>query len=49
MNRSFITLFNVRDKLVNRGCLNHNLSDGAIEFKVEAIGFKKTLQWLKGL
>ena len=50
MNKAYIALFNARDNALARGvAINHNLSDGGLEMKVEDIGFKKTLEYIKGL
>jgi len=49
ITKSFIALMNIRNKVVNAGILNRNLSDGGIECMVEDYGYTYTKNYLKGL
>jgi len=49
ISNSFKRLMRLRDKLVNGGVFNSNMSDGALEMRVESEGFKKTFEYLKSL
>jgi hypothetical protein len=49
ITKSFIALMNIRDKVVDAGIMNHNLSDGALEMMIENYGYTYTKNYLKGL
>ena len=50
MSKSYITLFNARDKAINRGVpIQYRLTDGGLEDYVEQHGFKKALIMVKSL